>query len=130
MLCCSWFNGEIFSIKYSLFLNQITCVCEIFKNMGLIWKSLSKKDITYTWIYWQGKTCRQFSLLILIWNLIYWSVHSSSRRWRVGWSISVFLSSCQNHFIRVYENLVQHPCNYISINAAIGSRDQGCSPSD
>ena len=28
----------------------------------------------------------------------------------------LYLASCNYHFIRVHENLAQHPSNYISIN--------------
>ncbi len=46
------------------------------------------------------------------------SVHSSSRRGgdeikMVDGGI-VILASCEYHFIRVHENLVQHPSNFIS----------------
>ena len=37
----------------------------------------------------------------------------SSREWM---GIIVILASCEYHFIRVYENLVQHPSNNISIS--------------
>ena len=50
-------------------------------------------------------------------DLIYWSVRSSSRIRgdRVKDVGIVILASCEYHFIRVYENLVQHPSNNISI---------------
>ena len=36
-----------------------------------------------------------------------------------GWMGSiVVLASCEYHFIRVHKNLMQHPCNNISICAA------------
>ena len=51
-------------------------------------------------------------------DLIYWSVCSSSRRggdWLKGvdWGI-VILASCKHHFIKVHENLEQHPISNIS----------------
>ena len=53
-------------------------------------------------------------------DLIYWSVHSYSRRG--GENVEVvdrgyqyFLASCEYYFVRVHENLVQHPSNNISI---------------
>ena len=52
-------------------------------------------------------------------DLLYWSVRSSS--WRGGDGVKgvdggiVILVSCEHHFIRVHENLVQHPSNNISI---------------
>ena len=65
----------------------------------------------YTWIYWLEKICRQFS------SLIGQFVHTIGEgMWLRGWmGVSSFLSRCEDHFIRVYENLVQHPSNDISI---------------
>ena len=34
--------------------------------------------------------------------------------------VSVILTSCKYHFIKVHENLVQHPSNNISINKLFG----------
>ena len=46
----------------------------------------------------------------------YWSVRSSSRRGIGGGGKAiVILASCEYYFIRVHENLVQHPSNDISI---------------
>ena len=51
---------------------------------------------------------------------VYWSVRSSISDW-MGWGKRggywgiVILSSCEYHFIRVHENLVQHPSNNMSI---------------
>ena len=33
----------------------------------------------------------------------------------MGWIVIVILASWEYHFIRVHENLVQYPSNYISI---------------
>ena len=48
-------------------------------------------------------------------DLICVSIHSSSRLEvdvvkRGGWGGGVILASCKYHFIKVHENLVQHPC--------------------
>ncbi len=44
-------------------------------------------------------------------DLLYWSVRSSK-----GFDVGiVFLASCEYHFIRVHENMIQHPSNNISI---------------
>ena len=52
-------------------------------------------------------------------DLIYWSVRLCSRRGgegKRGWmGGNVMLASQEYHIIRVYENLVQHPSNHISI---------------
>ena len=49
-------------------------------------------------------------------DLINWSVRSSSRRGGDGVKGGVvILASCEYYFIRVHENLLQHPSNYISI---------------
>ena len=52
-------------------------------------------------------------------DLNYWSVRSSSNRRGVGikgvdWGY--ILASWEYYFIRVHENLVHHPSNYISID--------------
>ena len=67
-------------------------------------------EYNYTWIY-----CRYFWLLTWT-SLIVQFVHSmEGRGWDKGggWGI-VILASCDYHFIRVHENLVQHPSNNIS----------------
>ena len=46
-------------------------------------------------------------------GLLFWSVHSSSRRGKGVNGGKVILASCEYHFIVVYENLVQHPSNNI-----------------
>ena len=48
-------------------------------------------------------------------DLIYCLVRLSSRRGRDGVKGEDYLASCEYHFIRVYENLVQHLSNNISI---------------
>ena len=54
-------------------------------------------------------------------DLIHWSVRSYSRR---GWEgikgkgCIVILASCEQHFIGVHENLVQHQSNNISIQTS------------
>ena len=52
-------------------------------------------------------------------NLIIWSLLSSSRRTGDGVKrldvVIVILASWKDHFIRVGENMVQHPSNYLSI---------------
>ena len=73
-------------------------------------------DINYTWIYWQGKICRQFGLLIwtsLIGQIIL-LVRGGGGIQLVGGSI-VIAASREYYFIRVHENLMQHPSNNISI---------------
>ena len=56
-------------------------------------------------------------------DLIYGSVFSSSRNgglWKIGWmGCIVTLASSDFYLIRVYENLVQHPSNNISIPKTI-----------
>ena len=47
--------------------------------------------------------------------LIYWSANLPSR----GNGAIFILASCKYQFIRVYENLVQHPRNHISIKIYI-----------
>ena len=55
------------------------------------------------------------SILLANLNLIYLSVRLSSRRGRVGIKRAggdiVILASCEHHFIRAHENLVQRPIN-------------------
>ena len=53
-------------------------------------------------------------------NLLAWSVCSSSSRKEGDWVKGVeggiiFLASCEHHFVRLHENLLQHPSNNISI---------------
>ena len=52
-------------------------------------------------------------------DLIYWSVRSSTRKGdgvNGVYGFFVILASYEYHFIRVYENLAQHPSNILSIN--------------
>ena len=52
-------------------------------------------------------------------DLIYWSVRSSTRKGdgvNGVYGFIVILASYEYHFIRVYENLAQHPSNILSIN--------------
>ena len=53
-------------------------------------------------------------------ELIHWSVRLTSRRGEDGVKgmdgCIVILASCKYHFIRLHENMVQHPSNNISIN--------------
>ena len=74
-----------------------------------------KMDIGYMWMYWQGTIFRQLNLLI--WNSsisqFVHPVEGDGTEW-VNGDIAI-LPSCENHFIRVHENLVQHPYNNISI---------------
>ena len=68
-------------------------------------------DIRYTWIYWQGKICRQFSLLIWTSFIGYFINPIGEERMRYrGWMWGIVISSsCEYYYIRVYENLAQHP---------------------
>ena len=50
-------------------------------------------------------------------DLIYWLVRSSSRRGG-GKGVIVNLACNEHHFIRVHENLVQHPRNNTSFDKA------------
>ena len=68
-------------------------------------------DIKYTWIYGQGKFCRQIRLLIWI-SFIDQFVHPVGGQ---GIGCNVILASCGYQFIRVHKNLEQHPSNTISI---------------
>ena len=52
------------------------------------------------WIYRQGEICFQFSLLV-------WTSFISK--------FVLIGTNCKYHFIKVHENLVQHPSNYLSI---------------
>ena len=66
-------------------------------------------DIEYVDILTRGKICRQFRLLQCS-SFICHQVGGQGVK-RVEWG----LASCEYHFIRVQENLVQHPNNNISI---------------
>ena len=49
-------------------------------------------------------------------DLIYWPVRSSSRRGKDGVKgVDRYFSQKRHQFIRIVENLVQHPSNNISI---------------
>ena len=67
-------------------------------------------DIAYKWTYRQVKICRKFSLLI-------WILFISQLIHPVGYRMGeeVLLASCEHNFIRVHNNLLQHPSNNISI---------------
>ena len=55
------------------------------------------------------------SIYVANMDLINWSVRSSSRRGGDGVKGGVvILASFEFYFSRVNENLLQHPCNYIS----------------
>ena len=76
-------------------------------------------DIVYTWMYGQGKIC-QFSLLLWT-SFIGQFVHLIGREvmgyrgWMSWMGGIVILASCEHFFIKVHENLVQHPGIIISI---------------
>ena len=77
---------------------------------------IRKMYIDHTWIYWQGKICRHFRLLIWI-SFITQFVHPVGEEdQELNWSI-VNLASCEYNFIRVHGNLVQHPSNYICVTS-------------
>ena len=75
--------------------------------LSLLYKHLIIMDIRYTWIYWQGNICLQFSLLILT-SFSGHFVHPEVR------GICI-LSSYEHSFTRVHYNLEQHPNNNITI---------------
>ena len=59
-------------------------------------------------------------------GLMYWSVRSSSKKGGKGEGNEgdiFILASCEHHFIRVHEKLVQHPSNNISIPFTVHYRD-------
>ena len=66
-------------------------------------------------IYWQGKIFRHFSLLL--WSsFIGQLVDPVDEREHGVNGVDggiVSLSRCEHHFIRLHENLVQHPSNNI-----------------
>ena len=70
-------------------------------------------DIWYKWIYWQENICL-FSLLIDGPHTLLTSVSLFSWKGRVR---IVILVSCEYYFIRVHENMVQHPSYNISITS-------------
>ena len=61
-------------------------------------------DLEYNWIYLQRKILANMDIIPL-------QVGRGLGKEVVGGI--VILASCEYHFIRVYENLVQHPSNYI-----------------
>ena len=68
-------------------------------------------DIEYTRIYRQGENCRQFKLPTWTSFIVQFVPPGSGK----GVGGNVILTSCKYHFIRVYNNLAQHPSNDTSI---------------
>ncbi len=111
-------NNFIYFNCCSELFGRTTAASQYFLQLaGIVNKSCKlsvEMDIWYTWIYWQAKNCRQFRLLL--WSSFIGSfIHSSSSR---RGHVCGFLSCYKFHFIRVHENLVQHPSNTISITVA------------
>ena len=111
--------------------NIFTCLWAQFNILHIVLEQTQPglMDIKYTWIYnWHGKICRQFRLLIWTSFIHQFGYQAKGRGWdkRGGNGVS-FLASCDYHFIRLHENLIQHPYDPYSLPFKVRtSRQRSC----
>ena len=99
-------------LEAKLFIKSIhTYVC-----FNLLLLDAILMDVEYTWILWQGKIVVNLGC----YNIIYYSVCSSSIHPIGGDGGIIISASYKFHFIRVHDNLVSDPSNNKSIAILIG----------